>query len=155
MYFPMRLSVVSSILFSLVAPMPVSAETFHWVDDQGTMHFSDNPPANLPRTKRTKVQVRNDISINNPDGRESIKESQRHVNEAAIADHEKTRQRWLREAAEEQERKAYQARDKRLKDEQVKREQSEAKELKRRLDTTPVQRSAEELGGFSVSSGST
>jgi len=154
MYLPGRLPVVSAILFCLATPLSVGAETYHWVDEQGIMHFSDNP-ANLPRAKRAKVQVREDITISNPRLRETLKESQSRSGEAARDDQEKARQRRLREAGEEQERKVYQAREKRLKEEQVKREQQEARELKRRLDTTPVQRSAEELGGFSISSGST
>jgi Skp family chaperone for outer membrane proteins len=154
MYLPVRLLVVSAILFCFTTSLPAGAETYHWVDEQGIMHFSDNS-ANLPRAKRAKVQVREDITISNPRLREALKESQSRVGEVARDDQEKARQRRLREAGEEQERKVYQAREKRLKEEQVKREQQEAQELKRRLDTTPVQRSAEELGGFSLSSGST
>jgi len=154
MYLPIRLPAVYAILFCLTAPLAVRAETYHWVDEQGIMHFSDNP-ASQPHAKRTKVQVREDITISNPSVREALKESQSRVSEAARDDQEKARQRRLREASEEQERKVYQAREKRLKEEQIKREQQEARELKRRLDTTPVQRSAEELGGFSLSSGST
>lgn len=154
MYLSIRLLVVYAILFCFVVPLTVSAETYHWVDEQGIVHFSDNPPSQS-RAKRNKVQVREDITIINPGIRETVKESQSRVSETARDEQEKARQRRLREADEEQERKIYQARDKRLKEEQIKREQQEARELKRRLDTTPVQRSAEELGGFSLSSGST
>ncbi len=154
MYLTVCLPVVSAILFCLAAPLTVGAETYHWVDEQGNMHFSDNP-VSLPRSKRTKVQVREDITISNPGVQEAHKESHSRVNEAARDGQDKARQRRMREAEEEQERKAYQARDRRLKEEQVKLEQQAARELKRRLDTTPVQRSAEELGGFSLSSGST
>lgn len=154
MHLPIRLPVVTAILFCLAAPLTVGAETYHWVDEQGNMHFSDNP-ASLPRSKRTMVQVRKDITVSNPGVREVLKESQSRVDEAARDDQDKARQRRLREAEEERERKAYQARDKRLKEEQVKQEEQQARELRRRLDTTPVQRSAEELGGFSISSGTT
>jgi len=138
----------------LSVPLTVGAETYHWVDEQGIMHFSDNPPSQS-RVKRNKVQVREDITISNPGIREALKESQIRASETARDEQEKARQRRLRDAGEEQVRKIYQAREKRLKEEQIKREQQEARELKRRLDTTPVQRSAEELGGFSLSSGST
>jgi hypothetical protein len=154
MHLSVRLPAVFAIFLCLAAPLPSGAETFHWVDEQGVMHFTDNP-VSLPRAKRDKVKVREDITTSNPSVRETLKESHRQAGEAARDDQEKSRQRRLREATEEQERKAYQARDKRLKEEQVKREQQEARELKRRLDTTPVQRSAEELGGFSVRGGST
>jgi hypothetical protein len=155
MYLSIRLLVVSAILFCLSVPLTVGAETYHWVDEQGIMHFSDNPPSQS-RAKRNKVQVREDITNSNPGVREAVKESQSRVSGTVRDEQEKAaRQRRLREAGEEQERKIYQARDKRLKEEQIKREQQEARELKRRLDTTPVQRSAEELGGFSLSSGST
>lgn len=154
MYLSIRLLVASAILFYFAVPLTVGAETYHWVDEQGIVHFSDNPPSQS-RAKRNKVQVREDITIINPGIRETVKESQSRVSETARDEQEKARQRRLREAGEEQERKIYQARDKRLKEEQIKREQQEAQELKRRLDTTPVQRSAEELGGFSLSSRST
>jgi len=154
MYLPVRFPVVSAIFLCLATPLPADADTFHWVDEKGVMHFTDNP-ANMPHGKRAKVQVREDITHSNPSMREARNESQRRADEAARDDQERARQRRLREAAEEQERKVYQARDKRLKEEQLQREQLEARELKRRMDTTPVQKSAEELGGFSVSSGST
>jgi hypothetical protein len=56
MYLPVRLLAVSAILFGLTTSLPAGAEMYHWVDEQGIMHFSDNS-ANLPRAKRAKVQV--------------------------------------------------------------------------------------------------
>ena len=148
-----RLFVVSALLLGLLLQL-AGAEMYHWVDEQGNMHFTDNP-ASLPRAKRSKVQAREDITTGNPTGPETLRETLRRAGETDRDDLEKARQRRLRDAAEEQERRVYQARDKRLREELAKREQEEARELKRRLDTTPVQRSAEELGGFSVKSGST
>lgn len=150
MCIPFRLPVFSMILFCLVAPPKANAETFHWVDEKGGMHFTDNPAA-MPRAKRAKVQVREDITVTNPAARESGNGTYQNTRD----DKDRARQRRQRETAEEQERRSYQARDKRLKEEQERLSQQEARELKRRLDTTPVQKSAEELGGFSVSSGST
>lgn len=152
MCIPVRLPIVSAILLCLATSLKADAETFHWVDEKGVMHFTDNP-STMPRGKRAKVQVREDVAISSS----SVRGAVTHANagEKAREDQERARQRRLSEAAEEQERKFYQARDKRLKEEQERRAQQEARELKRRLDTTPVQKSAEELGGFSVSSGST
>ena len=154
MCIPIRLPVVSAILLCLAASPKADAETFHWVDEKGVMHFTDNL-STIPRGKRAKVQVREDVAISNSSVRGDLNVTHRNADEKAREDQERARQRQQSEAAEEQERKIYQARDKRLKEEQERRAQQDARDLKRRLDTTPVQKSAEELGGFSVSSGST
>lgn len=146
-------TVIVSMMF-LAVPMSAQAETYQWVDEQGNMHFSDTPPS-MPRSKRSKVKVREDITSSGQTVREGSKESQRQAGGSSLEEQERMQKRWAREAEEERERQVYQARDRRLKEELAKREQQQAQEARRRLDTSPVQRSAEELGGFTVKSGST
>jgi Skp family chaperone for outer membrane proteins len=129
------------------------AETYHWVDSQGTMQFSDNP-ASVPPSQRAMVRVTDDITTSNPEVRASLAESRNRAAAIEREDRDKARQRRVREARDEQEHRIREVQEKRAHAEQLKREQQSAAEQRGRLSTAPIQTAG--VGGFSaVRSGST
>jgi len=128
------------------------AETYHWTDSQGIMHFSDNP-ASVPQSQKVKVQRREDITTLNPEVRGSLEQSRRRAEEIEREDRYKARQRQASEVREAQERRAHEAQERVLHEAQVRQEQKEARDLKRRLSTDPIQTAAG--SGYTVRRGST
>lgn len=141
---------VSASLAAAAAYCPTAgAETYHWTDSQGIMHFSDNP-VSVPQSKKVKVQRRDDITTLNPEVRESLEQSRRHQAEFERAERDRTRQRQAAELREAQERRGREAQEQVRRDAQQKQEQKEAQDLKRRLSTAPIQTSAGIVGSGST-----
>jgi len=131
-------SLLACLLAVWVGGGTARAETYHWVDSQGNMHFSDNP-ASVPQSKKVKVRVSNDITTSNSDVRTSLEESRKRAAAIEWENQDKARQWRVREVKEEQERRIREANEKKFRAEQAKHEQQAAEDLKRRLSTAPIQ----------------
>ena len=79
------------------------ADTYSWQDSSGNTHFSDNP-ASVPGGRGGKVTVGEDITLENPEVRESVAEGRRRTAELQREDRlkqqERDRARRLREQQE-------------------------------------------------------
>jgi Domain of unknown function (DUF4124) len=128
------------------------AETYHWEDSQGNLHFSDNP-ASVPPAQRARVRVTDDITTSNPEVRASLEETQKRAAQIEREDRYQDRQRRVREARDEQEQRISEVQEKRARAELLKREQLAAAEQRRRLSTAPIQTAG--VGGVTVRRGST
>jgi hypothetical protein len=145
---PSRSALIAVLLCLLaVSAGAARAETYHWVDSQGNMHFSDNP-ASVPPSQRAMVRVTDDITTSNPAVRASLAETQNRAAAIEREDRDKARQRRVREARDEQEHRIRGAQEKRARAEQLKREQLAAAEQRRRLSTEPLQTAG--VGGFTA-----
>ncbi len=139
-------AVVSASLAAVVAcSVTARAETYHWTDSQGIMHFSDNP-VSVPQSKKVKVQRRDDITTLNPEVRDSLEQSRRHLAEFEREERDRARQRQTVEFREAQERRVREVQERVQREAQLKQEQREAQELKRRLSTAPIQSAAGIVG---------
>lgn len=55
----MKPSIVIALVLALAAP--VCAETYSWLDENGTFHFTEDP-SRIPKKYRNRVNVRGDMS---------------------------------------------------------------------------------------------
>lgn len=89
--------------------------------------------------KKVRVQQREDITTLNPDVRDSLEQSRRRSAEVEREDWGKARQRQVNEARDAQERRVREGQDRVRREAQLQWEQKEARDLKRRLSTAPIQ----------------
>lgn len=110
----MKKFVFTSLLLTLALEVDIApAETYRWTDEAGNMQFTDNP-ASVPTRYRSRMTVDEDITLANPEVRESVAEGRLKAAELERQDRQASRlrekERLARENRERTEEAALKAR---------------------------------------------
>jgi len=105
----MKKFVFASLLLTIALSVDIArAETYRWTDDAGNMQFTDNP-ASVPSRFRSRLTVDEDITLENPEVRESVAECRRKAAELERLDREASRGREKERLVRENRERAEQA----------------------------------------------
>ena len=91
----MSTQMIHKILFFLLVCccVPVGGDlwgsTYRWTDDKGNICFSDNL-ASIPKKQRNRAIVADDITINNPEVKESVEEGRQQAANIAREDQKRS-----------------------------------------------------------------